>query len=121
MGRNIFIGFVVAFVYSGQVDAQPRDSTLSLKSILTLTNNGFAIVPAFSLGKPAFLFDVSIANKRISFEPQFRYSLNGKPWIFNFNFRYKVLNTNKTELVIGAYLPALNFVENRVVVNGIPH
>ena len=120
MLRYIFISFFIALVYSGQLVAQPRDSTLSLKSILTVTNNGFAIIPAFSLGKPAFLFDLSIANKRFSFEPQFRYSLNGKPWIFNFNFRYKLLNKNKTEFTIGAYLPALNFVEKRVDVNVIP-
>jgi hypothetical protein len=119
MLRYIFIGFAVTLVYRGQLVAQPRDSTLSLKSILTVTNNGFAIVPAFSLGKPAFLFDLSIANKRFSFEPQFRYSLNGNPWIFNFNFRYKLLNRNKTELVIGAYLPSLNFVEKSVDINGI--
>lgn len=90
MLRYIFIGFAVALVYRGQLEAQPRDSTLSLKSILTVTNNGFAIVPAFSLGKPAFLFDLSIANKRFSFEPQFRYSLKGKPWSFNFNCKYKL-------------------------------
>ncbi len=110
----------IAFSFSNHVRAQPKDSTLSVKSILTLTNNGFAIVPAFSLGKPAFLFDLAIANKRFSFEPQFRYSLlDAKPWIFNFNFRYKLVNKGRTLLTMGGYLPALNFVEKKIDVNGV--
>jgi hypothetical protein len=111
---------VTTFSFVNPLKAQPKDSTLTVKSILTLTNNGFAIVPAFSLGKPAFLFDVSIANRRFSFEPQFRYSLHGRPWIFNFNFRYKLLDKNRTTITLGGYLPALNFVEGKMYVNGVP-
>ncbi len=119
MLRFIIIGYFVVFVCSDQLRAQPKDSTLSIKSILTVTNNGFAIVPAFSLGNPAFLFDLAIANRKFSFEPQFRYSLDGKPWIFNFNFRYKLLNKGRTQLAIGSYLPALNFVEKKIDLNGV--
>jgi hypothetical protein len=114
---GLFINVLLFSIYS---KGQSKDSTLVLKSLFTLTNNGFAIVPAFSLGKPAFLFDLTIANKRFSFEPQFRYSvINSKPWIFNFNFRYKLLTNAKTNLMVGAYLPALNFVERSVELNGV--
>jgi hypothetical protein len=118
MLRFLFIVYVVVFG-SNQLMAESKDSTMSVKGTFTFTNNGFAIVPAFSLGKPAFLFDLAIANKRFSFEPQFRYSVNGKPWIFNFNFRYKLLNKGRTYLTIGGYLPALNFVDRVIVVNGV--
>lgn len=119
MVRFLILIYISSILCSNDLVAQPKDSTLSIKSIITATNNGFAIVPAFSLGKPAFLLDLAIGNRRLSFEPQFRYSLDGKPWIFNFNFRYKLLSKSRTQLMIGCYLPALNFVAKEVNVNGV--
>jgi len=40
----------------------------------------------FTLGKPAAIFDLSVGNERLAFEPQFRFSLEGKPWSFIFGF-----------------------------------
>jgi hypothetical protein len=50
---------------------------------ISITNNGFSSIPTFSLGKPATIADLSIGGKKISFDPQFRFDLNGlKPWSF---------------------------------------
>lgn len=95
-----------------------NDSTLYFKGIASLTNNGFSIIPAFSLGKPATSLDLMIGTRRFSFEPQFRFSLDGKPWIFNFTYRYKLANKNRYQLVLGSYLPALNFVTSTITNNG---
>lgn len=46
---------------------------------ITATNNGISFIPTFSLGKPAVIFDLSVG-KRLSFDPQFRFALEGKPW-----------------------------------------
>ena len=42
---------LVAFAFcTGVLSAQRPDSTFSFRTDLTLTNNGFSIVPAFTLG-----------------------------------------------------------------------
>jgi len=40
------------------------------------------------------MFDLSMG-KRLSFDPMFRFSLEGKPWTFIFWFRYQVLNNDR--------------------------
>src|SRR4051812_6824451 len=74
--------------------SQKIDSTKKLNHLgasVSITNNGIAFVPAFSLGKPAVIFDMS-AGRRLSFDPQFRFALDGKPWSFIFSWRYKLLS-----------------------------
>jgi hypothetical protein len=96
-----------------------RDSTLFLKSALSITQNGFSFIPSFSLGKPAVIFEPAIGNKRLSFEPQFRFALEGKPWSFLFIFRYKVINKRKFYLQLGGHIPTINFTNEKVVRNGV--
>ncbi len=74
---------------------------------VTLTTKGISIIPNLTLGKPAAIFDLSMG-RRLSFEPQFRFSLEGKPWSFIFWFRYEVVNSKKFQLKIGAH-PAFAF------------
>jgi hypothetical protein len=74
---------------------------------VTVTNNGISFIPTFTLGKPAVIFDLSMG-KRLSFDPQFRFALEGKPWSFLFWWRYKLIKTDKFLFTIGAH-PALAF------------
>lgn len=106
--------------YNLKLMAQKRDSTFHFKSTTSITNNGFSIIPVFSLGKPAAMLDFSMGSKRLSFDPQFRFSLDGKPWIFNLTYRYRLLSYRKYELTFGGYLPALNFIERTIDNNGTP-
>jgi hypothetical protein len=76
--------------------------------IITLTSKGISMVPNLSLGKPAVMFDMSMGKGKLSFEPQLRFALEGKPWSFIFWWRYKLINTDKFQLNIGAH-PALSF------------
>jgi hypothetical protein len=75
---------------------------------VTVTNNGISFIPTFSLGKPAAIFDMNVGKKRLSFEPQFRFALEGKPWSFLFWWRYKLVKNNKVTVTLGAH-PALSF------------
>lgn len=77
-------------------------------SAVTVTNNGISFIPTFSLGKPAAIFDLNVGKKCLSFEPQFRFSLEGKPWSFLFWWRHKLVRTTKVSVTIGAH-PALSF------------
>ncbi len=104
--------------------AQSNDSTkhvLNFKGTISATNNGFSLVPTFTLGKPALVTMFSVSGKRrFSFEPEFRYSLEDfKPWSFIFIWRYQLIRKEKFQLKIGTHLPALNFTTPTVVINGV--
>ncbi|WP_339656654.1 hypothetical protein [uncultured Maribacter sp.] len=74
----------------------------------TVTHNGISLVPSFSLGDPAAIFDFKLTKGKFSFEPDMRFALEGKPWSFLFWFRYKAFQKERFSLRIGAH-PALNF------------
>ncbi len=85
---------------------------------LTATNNGISLLPTFTLGKPAVMFDFAMGGKKLTFEPYFRFALEGKPWNFIFWCRYKILKTEKFQLGVGAH-PALGFKTVTQTINGI--
>lgn len=109
---------VVCSFYMSSSYAQ-RDSTFYFRADLSITNNGFSIIPAFTLGDPAAFLDMRMGNKRLSFEPQFRYALEGRPWSFVFIYRYKAIMKPKFQLTFGGHLPGLNYITRSVVINGI--
>lgn len=111
---------LVAFAFcTGVLSAQRPDSTFSFRTDLTLTNNGFSIVPAFTLGAPAAFLDMRMGNRRLTFEPQFRFALEGRPWSFIFIYRYKAIIKSRFQLAVGAHLPGLNFITRTVEIGGI--
>jgi len=107
--KQIVTVFLVAV--SIHVGAQNTDSiapSLRFFGMATLTTKGISTIPNLTLGKPAGLFDLAIGGKRLSFEPQFRFSLEAKPWTFIFWWRYKLINQNKWRVALGAH-PAFTF------------
>ena len=103
---HVMFLFVNTWMY-----AQNTDSSIhlyNLKTVVSVTNNGVSLIPTFSLGKPAVIFDASIG-RRLSFDPLVRFSMEGKPWAFIFWWRYKLLKpSNKFQMNIGAH-PAILF------------
>jgi hypothetical protein len=100
--------------------SQRKDSTNVVNHFsgaVTITNNGISFIPTFSLGKPAAIFDISVGRK-LSFDPQFRFALEGKPWSFLFWWRYKLVRTSKVALTIGAH-PAILFKTITETTNGV--
>ncbi len=91
---------------------------LFLKGGATVTNKGISYIPNFSLGKPAVIFDLSLANKRFSFEPQLRFALNSEPWSFLFSVRYKIKAKGKFQMSVGVN-PLMNFKNITYLVNGV--
>ena len=111
--------FILFCTLGSPVYAQQKDSTFFFRADLSVTNNGFSIIPAFTLGDPAAFLDMKMGNKRLSFEPQFRYALEGRPWSFVFIYRYKAIMKPKFQFTIGGHLPGINFITRTVDVNGI--
>lgn len=115
--KLIFLITCLVLVISGK--AQQLDSSYYFRADFTVTNNGFSIIPAFTLGKPAGYLDMKLGNKRLSFEPQFRYSLEGRPWSLIFIYRYKAITRSRFQLTFGGHLPGLNFVTRTISIDGI--
>ncbi len=110
---------VFCICFSEMLVAQRKDSTFFFHSDLSITNNGFSIVAAFTLGAPAAFLDMRMGNKRMTFEPQFRFGLDGRPWSFIFIYRYKAIMKPKFQLTVGGHLPGINYITRTVDVNGI--
>lgn len=93
--------------------AQETDSTARsyhFNGDVNVTNNGFSFIPLFSLGKPAALITLSAGGDRFSFDPQFRFDLEGlKPWTFIFIWRYKIIQKEKFQMKVGTHLPSYSF------------
>jgi hypothetical protein len=104
---SLFILVNLTYVSFSQENEIPK-TPINFGGAVTITNKGISLIPNLTLGKPAAIFDVSISKKRISFEPQFRFALEGKPWTFIFWWRYKIVESKKFRLNIGAH-PAFAF------------
>jgi hypothetical protein len=113
--------FIILLNSSYYSFSQNADSTKALSNFggaVTVTNNGISFIPTFSLGKPAAIFDLAMGRKRLSFEPQFRFSLEGKPWSFFFWWRYKLIKTPKVAVTLGAH-PAYAFKTVNTTSDGV--
>ncbi|MFH0842521.1 MAG: hypothetical protein V1903_07870 [Bacteroidota bacterium] len=102
----IFLLFILPLVSFAQ-NSDTTEVTTRFGATVTLTSKGISTIPNLSLGKPALLFDLTMGRK-LSFDPMFRFSLEGKPWTFIFWFRYQVLNNNRFQLTVGAH-PAFSY------------
>lgn len=60
---------------------------------VTIAGKGISTLPNLTLGKPAGIFDLATGRKNLSFEPQLRFALEGKPWMFLIWWRYKLAKT----------------------------
>lgn len=101
--------------FSQMADSTKRTSYFS--GAVSVTNNGISIVPSFSLDKPAIQFNLSMGKNRLSFEPDIRFSLSGKPWSFLFWGRYKIATGEKFNMNAGSHL-GLNFRTSPQLING---
>ena len=114
--------FLVSLILSTNLlFAQTKDSLsqkpLKLAASMAITNNGISLIPTFSLGKPAAIFNFTVG-RRLTFEPDFRYSLEGKPWASIYWLRYKLIRKQKFNVGIGAH-PSVVFSASQIQENNI--
>ncbi len=97
------------FAFSQEVEQEVKAYT----GTVGITNKGISQIPNFTLGKPAVLFDMRIGKRKLTFEPQLRFSTTGKPWDFVFRWQYRMLQTDKFRLRV-ALNSVLNFITSSV-------
>lgn len=102
--HNIRTELIIPFLFvsfSYTVSAQKNDSTVakinSFTGAVTIQSKGISTIPNLTLGKPAAVFDMKMGRK-LTFEPQFRFALDGKPWAMVFWWRYYGSISNKLKV-----------------------
>jgi hypothetical protein len=107
--RNYQFCFALLFCFLCNTPTQAQTNSDSTKNLryfggnFTATNNGISLLPNFTLGRPAVLFDLNMGRKRLSFDPMFRFRMDGRPWAFIFWGRYKLIQKPKFTLSVGAH------------------
>lgn len=92
---------LIVLLYHFQTVAQTTDSTKNITTFsgsIGITNNGFSIVPTFSLNSPATNMLFSIRKNRFSFDPDIRLVPDMTKGGFLFWFRYRFIETPKFSL-----------------------
>lgn len=118
--KNVKWVLVIFFVFQGvfsQNGEEKKPFLDDFRGTVSVTHNGISLVPSFSLGDPAALFDLKFTKGKFSFEPDMRFALEGKPWSFLFWFRYKPVQNEKFSLRVGMH-PAINFRTISIVRDG---
>lgn len=121
--KNAFIAILLLAFSQNAFTQQPDSLQLLAKKTTTfsgsvgLTNNGFSIVPTFSLNAPSSIMLFSIRKNKFSFDPDFRFTTNYKKGGMVFWFRYRLIEKKHFSLRIGTH-PAFNFALRNVIQNG---
>jgi hypothetical protein len=91
-------------------DTAKSSAGIPVSAVISLSNEGISIIPAFGLGEPAVLTSFSAGN-RFRFEPEFYFSTNGDPWAFLLWLRYDLLRHERFAFRIGMH-PGYTFLKS---------
>ncbi len=111
------------FILTAGALAQTVDSTKGYRHFsgsMGLTNNGIALVPSFSLGRPAAILTFSAGTDQFAFEPDIRYTLDFKRGGMALFFRYRPKMKGRFQFATG-FNPAYNFFTKNIMDNGQTH
>lgn len=86
-GITFFCLILVSQILLAQNENSPAPKINNFTAAVTIQSKGISTIPNLTLGKPAIAFDLKIGRK-LTFEPQFRFALDGKPWAMVFWWRY---------------------------------
>jgi hypothetical protein len=117
--KHSFLLFILLSVSYISYSQKPDSTKVPgyFNGTITLTNKGISSIPNLTLGKPAAIVFMSVG-RRLRFEPEFRFALEGKPWMFIFWWRYDLLNTEKLLFKVRAN-PTVVFKTVSVTTNDI--
>jgi hypothetical protein len=102
------------------VFAQSSDSTQNISTFsgnIGITNNGFSIIPSFSLNHPAFVTNFSFRKKNLSFEPDIRMVPSAKKGSMLWWVKYRLVDDKKFGLRVGAH-PAFTLIQRQDTEDG---
>lgn len=112
-----FCLFRLSTVYAQPPDSASTKPKTSFSGSVGITNNGFSIIPTFSLNSPAVIINLAWKRKRFSFEPDFRLVPNASKGGLLWWLRYRIIDNKKFSFRVGAH-PAFSLVRKSVTDNG---
>lgn len=112
---TIFFSLVFSFAIAQSADSTKNTTTFS--GSVGITNNGFSIIPTFSLNSPAVNMNFYVRKKKFSFDPDIRLVPDGSKGGFIFWLRYYAIEKKKFSLRVGVH-PAFSLVRRTVSDNG---
>lgn len=104
----------------GNASAQTTDSTKHIthfSGTVGLTNNGFSIIPSFSLNSPAVITNLSWRKKRFTFDPDIRLVPDARKGGVLLWLRYRIIDGKKFSLRAGVH-PAFTLIRKTIVESG---
>ncbi|MES2797890.1 MAG: hypothetical protein V4683_18130 [Bacteroidota bacterium] len=112
---TVFFSFISSFVIAQTTDSTKNISIFS--GSVGFTNNGFSIIPTFSLDNPAFVANLSFRKKKFSFEPDIRLVPNAEKGGLIWWLRYRLVDNKKFGFRMGAH-PAFTLIRRTDTDNG---
>ena len=114
-----FLSFFLTFMALSGVSQTPdsTQTTATFSGTVGITNNGFSIIPAFSLNHPAAIMNFSWRKKRFSFDPDIRLVPDASKGGLLFWVRYRLVEKKKFSLRVGAH-PAFTLIRHNVTDDG---
>ncbi len=98
---TLFLSLGLSHILSGQKNDSTVARINSFGGAVTIQSKGISTIPNLTLGKPAAVFDMKVGRK-LTFEPQFRFALDGKPWAMVFWWKYIAQISDRFRLVSSA-------------------
>lgn len=117
--RFVFL-FISYFLFPNISFGQSADSTKNISTFsgsVGFTNNGFSIIPSFSLNAPAFVSSLSFSKNKFSFEPDIRLVPNAEKGGLIWWLRYRLVDNKKFSFRVGAH-PAFTLIRRTDVEDG---
>ena len=94
---NLFFILIMSCLIAEENKSDDNDFIIS--GSLSISNNGVAPVPSFTLGEPALINSVSITKGRLTFTPETGLDFSGNPWFIENWFRWQIFDDRfKTNL-----------------------
>ena len=112
---SVLVLFCSYLSYAQSVDSTQTPTVFS--GNVGFTNNGFSIIPSFSLNAPAFVANLSFRKKKFSFEPDIRLVPNAEKGGLIWWVRYRLVDNKKFGFRIGAH-PAFTLIRRKDVEDG---
>jgi hypothetical protein len=108
--------FTTIYAFSQQIDTTTVSTRFS--GSITITNNGFAIIPTFSLNSPAAILNLAWRKNKFSIEPDVRLVPDGTKGGILLWLRYRVVEQKKFSLRAGVH-PAFSLIRKTIENNGV--
>jgi hypothetical protein len=116
------IVLVFSFLFISILSFSQADDSTSVKTqfsgSITITNNGFAIIPTFSLNSPAAIFNIAWRKNKFSIEPDIRLVPDATKGGMLLWLRYRLVEQKKFSLRAGVH-PAFSFIRKTIIDNGV--